>query len=36
MIPAAGYDGMYQTLAFVVLGAVLLYYVLHGRRVAAA
>ena len=36
MIPAAGYDGMYQTLAFVVLGAVALYYVLHGRRVAAA
>lgn len=36
MIPAAGYDGMYQALAFVVLGAVLLYYVLHGRRVAAA
>ena len=36
MIPAAGYDGMYQTLAFVILGAVALYYVLHGRRVAAA
>ena len=36
MVPSAGYDGMYQTLAFVVLGAVALYYVLHGRRVAAA
>ena len=36
MVPSAGYDGMYQTLAFVVLGAVALYYVLHGRRAAAA
>lgn len=31
-IPALGYGGMYQALALVVLGAVLLYYLLHGRR----
>ncbi|WP_300707976.1 hypothetical protein [uncultured Desulfovibrio sp.] len=34
LIPLAGYAGMYQSLAAVVLGALLLYYLLHGRRVA--
>ena len=34
MVPAAGYGGMYQSLAVVVLGALAVYYFLHGRRAA--
>ena len=34
MVPVMGYTGMYQSLAFVVLGALAVYYLLHGRRAA--
>ena len=34
LIPVVGYAGMYQSLAGVVLAALLLYYLLHGRRVS--
>lgn len=34
MVPAVGYGGMYQSLAVVVLGALAVYYFLHGRRVS--
>ena len=32
LVPSSGYDGMYQTLAFLVLAAVGMYYLLHGRH----
>ena len=31
LVPSLGYDGMYQALAVVVLGALVAYYFLHGR-----
>ncbi len=33
LVPSAGYEGMYQTLAVLVLFAVVMYHFLHGRRV---
>lgn len=33
LVPSLGYGGMYQTLAFVVLTALLAYYLLHGRDI---
>ena len=31
LVPSVGYGGMYQALAFTVLAALGLYYMLHGR-----
>ena len=33
LVPSMGYDGMYQVLAVFVMGAVVMYHFLHGRRV---
>lgn len=33
LVPSIGYSGMYQTLAVVVLGALVAYYILHGRSI---
>lgn len=34
LVPIVGYSGMYQTLAGVVLCALIIYYLLHGRKAA--
>lgn len=34
LVPLVGYSGMYQTLAAVVLCALLVYYLVHGRKLA--